>query len=132
MKKLFALIVVLSVLLLSACGTEPEIDLGDSAVFSEGDRMAAVDVILDQFNSWEGCKMYSVSYAGDEVSSENLDYVRSLDEEKDFTECIVFDTSFRSPIRGGGAWNANTVYDWTWYLAREADGEWHLLTWGVG
>ena len=49
----------------------------------------------------------------------------------EYTECIVYRTEFRSPIFGGGAWNANSRYDWSWYLARVGDGPWELLTWGA-
>ena len=37
----------------------------------------------------------------------------------------------RSPIFGGGGFNSNFRYDWSWYLARTENGEWVVLTWGV-
>lgn len=48
-----------------------------------------------------------------------------------YDEYIVFRMQFRSPVFGGGAWNANFRYDWSWYLARTEGGEWDLLTWGA-
>lgn len=61
-----------------------------------------------------------------------LDYCNTLaDDGVVYDQCIVFRTSFRSPIFGGGAWNANFKYDWSWYLARTNNGEWELLTWGM-
>ena len=66
-------------------------------------------------------------------SLKNLDYVNDLAPEGVvFSECIVFDTEFRSPIFGGGAWNPNRIYEWSWYLGRTEGGNWQLLTWGVG
>lgn len=32
------------------------------------------------------------------------------DNKESFTQCISFDSSFRSPKNGGGAWNANEEY----------------------
>ena len=31
---------------------------------------------------------------------------------------------------GGGAWNANEEYTWSWWLARSEGGTWKLMTWG--
>lgn len=45
-------------------------------------------------------------------------------------KCISFDSSFRSPKNGGGAWNANEEYTWSWWLARSEGGTWKLMTWG--
>ena len=47
-----------------------------------------------------------------------------------FTQCIVFESSFRSPEKGGGAWEAGKEYTWSWYLARSEGGKWKLMTWG--
>ncbi len=40
-------------------------------------------------------------------------------------------TDFHSPIKGGGAWEANKeIKDWEWWLARTDDGGWTLITYG--
>ena len=112
---------------------DTKIVYGESKIYSEQDKKDAVDVILQQFGKFEGCVLYEITYAGDSYSSKNLDYVNDLAPEGVvFTECIVFDTEFRSPIFGGGAWSANRTYLWTWYLGRTEGGNWQLLTWGVG
>ena len=92
----------------------------------------AITLIKDQFYSWEGCKLYAIYYTDDSFCQREVDYVNTLaDDGVTYTECIVFRTRFRSPIFGGGAWNANFEYDWSWYLARTDGGEWDLLTWGM-
>ena len=106
---------------------------GESEIYSEQDKEDAIDVILQQFEKFEGCVLYEISYTGDSNSSKNLDYVNDLAPEGVvFTQCIVFDTEFKSPIFGGGAWSANRTYLWTWYLGRTEGGNWQLLTYGVG
>ena len=52
------------------------------------------------------------------------------DNKEIFTQCIAFESSFRSPINGGGAWIANSEYNWLWWLARSENGDWKLMTWG--
>ena len=108
------------------------IDYGSSEIYSREDMDDAIKLIKDQFYSWEGCKLYSIYYTDDSFCQREIEYVNTLAEDGvTYTECIVFRTRFRSPVFGGGAWNANFEYDWSWYLARTEGGEWDLLTWGM-
>ena len=108
------------------------IDYGSSGIYSKEDMDEAITLIKDRFYSWEGCKLYSIYYTDDSFCQREVDYVNTLaDDGVVYTECIVFRTRFRSPIFGGGAWNANSEYDWSWYLARTDGGDWELLTWGA-
>ena len=108
------------------------IDYGSSEIYSREDMDDAIKLIKDQFYSWEGCKLYSIYYTDDSFCQREIEYVNTLaDDGVTYTECIVFRTRFRSPVFGGGAWNANFEYDWSWYLARTEGGEWDLLTWGM-
>lgn len=138
MKKKTIITVVLSALVVTmiffaVVNLRPvSIEYGSSELYTQQDMDAAIDIILEQIDSWEGCKLYSISYLNDEHCIKELEYCNELaDEGVVFTECIVFSTCFRSPIFGGGAWRANSIYDWTWCLARTENGEWQLLTWGV-
>lgn len=108
------------------------IDYGTSDVYSQEDMDSAINLIKERFSKWQGCKLYSISYTDDGLCERELDYCNTLaDDGIVYDQCIVFRTSFRSPIFGGGAWNANFKYDWSWYLARSQNGTWELLTWGV-
>ena len=108
------------------------IDYGASEVYSQEDMDAAVSLIKNKIASWDGCKLYSISYTDDGFCERELEYCNSLaDDGVIYEQCIVFRSSFRSPIFGGGAWNANYKYGWSWYLARTENGEWEILTWGA-
>ena len=129
-----ALSIVLCCAIIFACvSLKPAtIDYGASDIYSKADMDSAIELIKDKFDSWEGCKLYSISYTADSFCERELDYCNTLaDDGIVYDQCIVFRTSFRSPIFGGGAWNANYNYDWSWYLARSANGDWDLLTWGM-
>lgn len=141
MKKLIALVLCLVLILaLVGCGNAAtanvEIDYGVSSVYSEEDMNAAIEIIKEQINSWEGCELHSLSYSSDDScnNTDNIAWMNDLEEANDneevFTQCIVFESSFRSPKRGGGAWAANEEYTWSWWLARGEGGEWKLMTWG--
>ena len=66
-------------------------------------------------------------------NADNIEWMNNLrtdDNKEAFTQCIAFESSFRSPKKGGGAWEANEEYTWSWWLARSEGGEWNLMTWG--
>ena len=57
--------------------------------------------------------------------------MNGLYEGKDYVQVVEFLSDFHSPVEGGGTWETDTEYtDWQWWLAREKDGGWQLLTWG--
>lgn len=108
------------------------IDYGNSDIYSREDMDTAVELIKRRVDSWKGCKLYSVCYTDDGLSERELAYCNQIAEDKVvYTECMVFRASFRSPILGGYSWNANYVYDWTWYLARTENSDWELIMWGI-
>ena len=84
----------------------------------------------------EGCVLHSLSYSSDSTCNtvDNvawmIDLAEAYDEHEVFTQCIMFESSFRSPEQGGGAWAADEEYTWSWWLARSEGGEWKLMTWG--
>lgn len=140
MKKVLSIVVILC-LVFSICGCSntknAKIDYGKSDIFSKEDMDSAIKVIIKEFNEMKGCKLYSLKYMGDDFCKENINYANEvaneLRKEKKFTECIVFTSTFRSPLLGGDAWIANEVYEgWEWYLARTENGSWELLTYGWG
>lgn len=129
-----ALTVVLCCAIIFTCiSLKPAtIDYGVSDVYSQADMDSAINQIKEKFSKMDGCKLYSISYTDDGLCERELDYCNTLaDDGIVYDQCIVFRTSFRSPIFGGGPWNANFKYDWSWYFARTGNGEWELLTWGV-
>ena len=141
MKKILLVFAVFAAAL-SGCGKkaapEPEIRYGTSSIYTEEDMNAAIEEIRNMFDTWDGCELHSIEYAGDEnCSPENIAWMNRLasanDAKEPFTQCILFKSSFHSPKKGGGTWNADQEYTgWQWWLARSDGGPWKLLTWGYG
>ncbi len=126
--------VVLTLIIVFTCISlwPASIDYGTSDIYSRQDMNEAIDLIKEEFYSWDGCKLYSINYTDDNFCQRELEYCNTLAKEGvTYDECIVFRMQFRSPVFGGGAWNTNFRYDWSWYLARTEGGEWELLTWGA-
>ena len=125
---------------MGGCGKNPaseaEINYGDSSIYSEEDMNEAIKLIREEFDTWEGCELHSISYSSDdECSAENIAWLNELASangiEENFTQCIMFKSNFHSPKNDSGAWNPEKEYtDWQWWLARSEGGEWKLLTWG--
>ena len=121
----------------SAGSPEVQIDYGASSLYSREDMDAAIDLIVKEFGSWEGCELHSISYSSDDEcnTEDNISWMNNLEEANDaqeaFTQCIMFTSAFHSPKEGGGAWNPDQEYTgWQWWLARSDGGEWKLMTWG--
>ena len=141
MKKMMT-IVLCFLLTFSAVGCESsatknvKIDYGTSDIYTEKDMNDAIHKIKETFKSMDGCELHSLSYASDEVCTDEeniawLNNLRSADEHTQiFTQCMMFDSSFRSPKKGGGAWEPDEEYTWSWWLARSEGGEWKLMAWG--
>ncbi len=136
-KKIFIAITAVFLTIVAICGfiefQPASIDYGHSEIYSKEDMDIAIGMIKEKINSWSGCKLYSIAYGGDEWGEENIKYCNDLAEDGTvYTQCMVFHTCFRSPIFGGGAWNANDIYYYNWSLARTPNGSWQLLSWGYG
>ena len=141
MKKIITVtLCIVLVLLFAGCEkngdtSKVEIDYGASSVYSKEEIDSAIEIIKKQFASFEGCELHSLSYMPDEEcnNADNIEWMNDLrteDNKEAFTQCIAFKSSFRSPKNGGGAWEANEEYTWSWWLARSEGGEWNLMTWG--
>ncbi len=141
MKKCITVILCfLFVLSLTGCGkadlSKVEIDYGSSLVYTVEDMDAAIEEIKKKFRTFEGCELHSLSYSSDAdcTDAANIAWMNELEKANDnkevFTQCISFNSSFRSPKNGGGAWSENEEYTWSWWLARSEGGRWKLMTWG--
>lgn len=135
MKK-FRILLIVMVGIVVGCGVLefilPITDYGTSTLYSQEEIEDAIQIVRDEFNLSEGCKLYSISYTSDYTSRKELTHCNELNKSDiPYTECIVLETKFRSPMFGGGAWNANRIYDWTWHLARTRNGNWEIIDRGV-
>ena len=121
----------LEVYLGAANDTDPVIDYGDSALYTEEELVEATVQIKCKFASFNGCELHALRYAGDDCSSEeNLKWLNELGDNE-YVQVAEFLSDFHSPVEGGGPWEADTEYtDWQWWLARTEVGGWELLTWG--
>ena len=111
-------------------------EIAGSEIFSFSDISSAMDKVMDEFNTWKGCKYGELRFAGDEASSEeNLAWLNEISDGADYTQCIKLLMDFRSPSAEedlkGTAWEPDTEYtDYEWWLARTDGGDWVIVTYG--
>lgn len=127
-KKIFVFIVALIIVLSLIAGVlyfKPvSIDIGESNIYSEQEIQSAIDIVKTKFDDFDGCKLFSLSYAGDENSKKEYDY------DENYDQAIVINSTFLSPLFNSGAWNPHEIYKWHFILMRADSGEWQLLTYG--
>ena len=120
MRIVFSCMLILSLFGCNSSTKNVKIDYGSSAIYTEEDMDTAIDQIKETFKSLEGCELHSLSYSSDDVclDQENIVWMNDLeyanDDKQVFTQCIMFNSSFRSPKKGGGAWEPNEEYTWSW------------------
>lgn len=107
------------------------VDYGSSELFTEEELKEAAVQVKCRFATFEGCELHSLRYAGDESSNEeNLARMKELDDSADYVEVVEFLTDFHTPEEGSQVLDADReMEDYQWWLAREKDGGWQLITW---
>ncbi len=111
--------------------TQVSVDYGMSQLYSSAEMDKAVAAVKADFANLAGCKLISLKFAGDERCKQELEYAnKDRAQEAHYTACIVFDSIFRSPVAGGGAWEPNELYTWSWTLAKTGNGAWVVINKG--
>lgn len=120
-----AVLINVAVMLLPA-----SVNYGSSEIFTRVELEEAAAAVKADFSKMQGCKLFSLKYAGDEVSLGQLEYANEyLSGDEPYTDCIVFDSVFHPPVFGRGAWDHHMYY-WSWTLVRTENGGWTVLTKG--
>lgn len=145
MKKIISLILILvMVFSLTSCGVDTsdmKIDYGKSEIYTKEDIDAAIEVILDEVNTWFAIdKIYSFSYKSHENNSDYdiVGYANeladSIGHEPNFDQAIELECDFHTAnFADNEGFEPNEDYTgWSWTLARTNGGKWHLVTWGYG
>ena len=101
------------------------VSYSDSDIFSEEALQSAVACVKEDFKALKGCKLFALSYNGDETTLRETE--RQLRHGSPYDEYIVIDSKFLSPVFGGGGWNARRIYTWNWILGRSVGGEWVVI-----
>ncbi len=121
------------------CVAGCQVDYGTSKLYTESDMDSALDRVLDEFRTWDGCVMQRFAFAGDDAcGAEELAHVNEQREAKmpdteEFDQAIMFVTDFHTPADAKGAWNPDYDYkDYKWSLGRKAgsNADWILMDWG--
>lgn len=111
--------------------SETVVDIGESSFFTEDDRNAAVDIIMDRIQrNLAITKLYTVKYAGDE-EKEKTKYELSY---ATYEEVIVFYISFHTSV-GAANYGLNNDMDYDGYrevFGKNADGQWELIEGACG
>ena len=108
-------------------------EYGNSDLYTKEEMDAAVAAIRAEFDTWDGCELRALRYAGDEsASQENLDWMNELRKDGEvFTQCIEFLSDFHTSSEANSDLEADQEYqNWQWWLARSEGGDWQLMTWG--
>lgn len=138
MKRAICVAIILCSVVFCACSSsdpgqkkvkDTKTDIGQSAVFSDEDRSAAADCIINMVKDQRSiAKLYSLTYAGDE-RSQSGDLSSITGDRSDISEYIVFYMDFRS-AGGSNAGGLKPDSDYSAFpvtVGRADSGEWSYL-----
>ena len=108
MRRTIVILLLITVLCgLSGCAKKPKaevsIDYGNSTLYTKEDMDAAIAVIRNEFDSWEGCELHSIAYGSDDAcSADNIAWMNELeaanDAQETFSQCILRGVECRSGV----------------------------------
>ena len=109
-----------------------DMDLSGSEIYTQEELYDAMLAVKCTFAAWEGCELHAIRYVGDEAGSEkNLAWLNSLGEDAEYVQAIELLMDFHTAADAQGAWEPDREYtDYQWWLARTADGDWEIISFG--
>lgn len=107
-----------------------KINYETSETHTKEDIDNAANAVFNVFSQFSDAELNSLTYSGDEISSNNIDYCQELLKDKKIVDCIVFKSNFKTSKWAKPAWEPNTEYDWDWYVAKDSNGNWIVATYG--
>lgn len=107
------------------CLKPVSVNCGSSELFSEDEIQSAAEFVKAKFfRDFDGCKLISLSFAGDDKC------LKEADGRTGYDKVIVFKSVFLSPIRSkdAGAWEPHSIYyDFSFTVGIQAEGNQMVL-----
>ena len=135
-KGIIILLTLTIAILLAGCGgppvelkDQPEIDYGESLLYTKEDMDAVIPMIEEQMQGWNiSYNIQSIRYGGDALAEKGMAYVATMTEGYDYSGCLVFLVDFVSLSKGSG-YEKNKLYeDYEWYFVRDEKDDWLFFT----
>ena len=134
MKKLYNLLFMFMVVLLTACGggNIDKVEIPDwppSAIYTDDDIESAFQTVKDYFSKeFDGCTLTKLYYRGDAFADKFQEWAAQYNAD----EAIIIYSSFDVDSSGGdGSLNPNFTYEeWQWILIRNKGGNWEHVDHG--
>ena len=112
--------------------TEPVIDLKTSDLYSDEELEEMAILIKCKFASFAGAELASLTYAGDNVATEeNLAWLNSISEGTQYVKAAEFLTDFHTAKEDSGVFNPDQDYTgYSWWLGCDEEGSWEIVSYG--
>lgn len=126
MKKLTAIILIMTVVFgLAGCAGNADkvefIEWTPSEVYTDEEIKDAIDVVCKDFRHWKDCTLDTITYAGDDVSMDYIDWA----DRNGCDQSLVLVSSFSTGNNPEQTLEANETYsNYKWILVRKDGGSW--------
>ena len=111
--------------------TDPEIDYGNSSIYTKEEMDSVITQIKCKFAEWKGCELKKIRYAGDECTAEeNIAWLNTFGDTK-YVKAIEFLMDFHTAKDIQSTMEPDYDYsDYQWWLGQTEDGSWDIVSWG--
>ena len=129
---MLAMIVALALENVACMNTKTlKVNYGTSQLYSVAEIDQAIAALKEDFDKMPGCRLYSLTFAGDKRCQKELEHANKKRKANElYTDCIVLNSVFRAPVAGGGAWEPNELYHWSWIIVKTGNGPWIVINKG--
>lgn len=101
----------------------------DSEIYTQDDIESAMDLVLENFEeNYIGATITKITYVGDERKSDFDIYKETYEVDE---VIILYSDLYTESTIGDIPFDVNSEYeDYPWVLARKADEDWEIRSWG--
>ena len=141
MKRIVLIVIFLFLLFCTACAkySKNSANIDDvriknmtSTVYSKEDMKKSLNAVLSAIKKIKGIYVYSISYAGDKKSNDELIIRQKPPYNERILKCFYYNVSFKTSIWADSAWGKLQKYDIDWIIAESSSGEFYTIDSGIG
>ena len=97
-----------------------------SEMYSQNEIDSAIEVIKTEFSDWNGCKLKTLYYAGDNLCAYET-------ETRGVATLVLMSDFTTGNLNGNGGLNSNETYsNWIWILVKDENDQWIHIDHGYG
>ena len=108
--------------------TDVSYDYGKSKLYTKEQIEESMNLVKCEFATWEGCELFALRYAGDEINTKEKLQTLNEKEPGKYTDMMVLTMDFKTGKKAPDTLEAEKEYtDYQWTLGCDKEGSWEIV-----